>query len=182
VLKRLFFGLGVLLGVLSPRAEPELSARVFQYEGVLYVSAELPGAFEGASAELLENGATVALELEASLQPAQAAPEATRKTRPAIARRTLRYEAASATWLVGLSPEGEEKRLASLKAAVILASRVWALPLGPVGLLEGGGSVHLVSRPGILDEGGAWHAAAILWGYAEPAKDLGFASMAEVPF
>jgi len=173
MIRRLVFGLGVLLGVVAPQVAPELAARPYRSGAEVLVNVDVAGAFGETALELAAAGSKVALRLEAraGLEPA------------ASALGWLRFDAASGSWAVAApGGDGAEKRVPSREAAAILASRAWALRAGPLSALEGGGTVGVRAFIGILDEAGAWHPAGILWGYAEPQLRFEFAGMAEVPY
>ncbi len=170
-LRRLFFGLGVALGVVAPQLAPELTARSYRSGPDLVVNVEVDRAFGETAVELAAAGNRVALEVEAwvGLSP------------PASARGHIRYDAAAGSWLAA-APGAAEKPAPTVEAAVILASRAWGLRAGPLSALEGGGSVIVRARLGILDEAGAWHPALMLWGYAEPALRFEYDGAGEVPY
>jgi len=170
-LRRLFFGLGVALGVVAPQLAPELTARPYRMGPDLAVNIEVDGAFGETAVELAAAGNRVALEVEAAvgLSP------------PVAARGYIRYDAAAGSWLAAAAG-AEEKPAPTAEAAVILASRAWGLRAGPLAALEGGGAVLVRARLGILDEIGAWHPAMMLWGYAEPSLRFEYSGPLEVPY
>jgi len=172
-LRRLFFGLGVFLGVVAPQVAPELTARPYREAAEVFVNAEVAGAFGETALELAQAGNRVALRVEAR---AGSSPGT-------VAMGYLRRDAASGAWAV-LAPggDGAERRLQSREAALVLATRVWGLRAGPLSALGGGGSVRVRASVGILDESGAWHDAAILWGYAAPELRFDYADAEEVPY
>jgi hypothetical protein len=174
-LRRLFFGLGVILGVVAPEVAPFLTARVFREGQEILANVEVEGAFGASAMELAEAGNRVAFELLVAVEGRGGHSEVR-------ALRSIRFDALAGQWVLRLEPEGEEKRLVDEGAAVLLASRVWRLRLGPLARLEGGGSVAVSARPGIVDEAGAWHGAAILWGYTEPYRRVSYASPWELPY
>jgi len=178
VLRRLFFGLGVLLGVVSPQLAPELTARPYRAGSEILVNAEVVGAYGETALELARAGNRVAVRVEA--RAGEAAGE--------VAVGYLRFDAAAATWAVAplggaaRAGAGQEKRVPGLEAAILLASRAWALRAGPASALEGGGELRVRARVGLIDASGAWHDAALLWGYAEPEFRIGYSGPAEVPY
>lgn len=176
---KLIFGLGVLLGVLSPAAVPLMSARAFRQGETLYLSVELSGAFDGSAREAAASGSEVAFELEARLLSDD--PGARLLAPVARARRSLRRDAATGRWVAAGSPGLEPRAFDDPEGAAILASRVWALELSPLASVGAGAELRVVARPGIVDAAGVWHPAAILWGYAEPLRVLKLRSAAEVP-
>ncbi len=172
-LRRLFFGLGVMLGVVAPQLAPELAARAYRSGGEVLVNVEVEGAFGETALELAAAGSRVGLRVSARVG---AAPET-------VAEGWLRRDAGSGEWAVAAPGEGgAERRAPGAEAAAILASRAWGLRAGPLAALEGGGSVRIRAEVGIIDEAGAWHPASILWGYAEPERRLDFADALEVPY
>lgn len=170
MIRRLLFGLGILLGVVTPQVAPDLAARVYRVGEDVYVNAELEGAFPEGALELAAAGSEVAFVLEARIEG---------KDGFAAARRSLRYVAATGEWLV--AQDGLVKPMADRGAALVLACRVWALPIGRLGDFESGAAVLVTARSGILDERGGWHSAGILWGYAEPSRRFSFPGQAEIP-
>ena len=174
MLKQLFFGLGVLLGVVSPQTAPEMSTRVYRMGDRLFVNVELVGAFEGTALELASAGSRVAIGLEAGVE-GSARP-------PVRAIRSIRRDGATGAWIVETESKGEEKILPDRDAALILASRAWGLDLGPVDGPRPSFVVALKAGAGLIDAEGFWHRADILWGYAEPELRFAFSGMGEVPF
>jgi hypothetical protein len=170
-LRRLFFGLGVALGVVAPQLAPELTARPYRAGAELLVNVEVDRAFGETAVELAAAGNRVALEVEASVSGSP----------PVAAVGNIRFDAAAGAWTAA-APGAAEKRVATPEAAAILASRAWGIRAGPLSALEGGGSVIVRARLGILDEEGAWHPAMMLWGYAEPALRFDYAGAGEVPY
>jgi hypothetical protein len=172
-LGRLFFGLGVLLGVVAPQTAPELAARAWRSGAEVLVSAEVEGAFGETAIELARAGSRVALRVEARAgnSPWTAAVG------------HLRFDSSAGDWAVAIpGGDGSEKRVASLDAALTLATQAWALHAGPLAALERGGTVAVRASIGILDETDAWHDARILWGYAEPELRFAFSNPEEVPY
>lgn len=172
MLRRLFFSLGVLLGIVAPQEAPDLAARVFRSNQDVYLNAELDGAFPAGSLELAAAGSEVAFELTALVEG---------KNRSSRALRSLRFDRGEGMWLVGFGGDGEAKRVAGREAALLLASRVWALRIGELADFESGGTVLVQARSGIVDRDGGWHDAGILWGYSEPSRRFAFASPVEIP-
>jgi hypothetical protein len=168
-MRRLLFGLGVLLGLVTPQASPEITARVYRVGEEVYVNAELEPAFPEAALELAAAGSEVAFEVDAWLEGGEAI---------ASARRSLRYAASTGDWLV--AQDGQVKRVADRGAALVLASRVWALPLGKLEGFDGGSTLVLRARSGIVDDRGGWHPAGILWGYVEPSCRFSFSGPEEL--
>ncbi len=172
MIRSFFFGLGVLLGFVTPQTAPELAARVYRVGNEVFLNAELEGAFPDGALELAASGTVVAFELEARIEGGD---------RTALARRSLSYELGRGEWVVGFGEGGDMKRMVNREAALALAGRVWSLRLGA---FPGGGSsasVVVRARSGIVDETGAWHDAGILWGYAEPLRRFRFESAVEIP-
>lgn len=174
MLRRLFFGLGVILGLVSPETGPAIAARVWREAEVVRLNLELTGAFEGSALELAAQGTEVAWRLEASVS----GPGGTETARLS---RSLRFEGASQSWVVRLEPEGEEKRLRDREAALVLASRAWGLRIASLPEPGRGLDLRIAVFPGIIDAAGGWHDAGLLWAYAEPRLDLSFASPTEIP-
>ncbi len=170
MIRRLLFGLGILLGIVAPQASPDLAARVYRLGEDVYVNAEIEGAFSAAALELAAAGSEVAFEVEARIEGRDAV---------AVARRSLRYAPASGEWLVG--QDDGVKRIVGREAALVLAGRVWALRVGELSAFEGGGAILVKARPGILDEKGGWHSAGILWAYTEPSRRFPFSGPVEIP-
>lgn len=176
MLKRLFFGLGVLLGVLSPEISPVLAARLYRSADAVYLNAEVEEAFAGTALELAEGGTRVAFRLEATIAAGG------REFSPPVVTRSLHFDRARGLWIVDLLPEGGRRGIKDREAACIFASRIWSLRLAGLNELEGTASVRLRLSPGILDESGGWHAADILWGYAAPARSFTIVNPRELPY
>lgn len=170
MLERLFYGLGVLLGLAQPLAQPELHARIYRDAGGIYLNAEVGGAFPEVAQELAAEGSEVALSLRAGVEGGE----------EVEALRSLRYDAASGEWLVRALPD-RVWRLPSREAALVLASRIEGLRLVGPTRPDGPLVVRVSARPGLLDAAGAWHPAGILWGYAEPSRRFTFDTMVEIP-
>lgn len=172
MIRSFFFGLGVLLGLVTPQTAPELAARVYRVGNEVFLNAELVGAFPEGALELAASGTLVAFELEARIEGSD---------RIALARRSLSFELGRGEWVVGFGEGGDMKRMVNREAALALAGRVWGLRLGPLPGSNSGARVIVRARSGIMDEAGAWHDAGILWGYAEPLRRFSFASAVEIP-
>ena len=121
--RKLFFGLGVLLGVVSPQTAPDLSARVYRIGDQLYVNIELVGAYAGTALDLVSSGTRVAIGLEAAVEGSS--------WPPVRVTRSIRRDGAVDAWIVETETKGEEKILRDRDAALILASRAWGIHLGP---------------------------------------------------
>jgi hypothetical protein len=169
-MRRLLFGLGILLGIVAPQASPGMTAKVYRVGEDVYVNAELEAAFPAAALELAAAGSEVAFEVEARLEGREAG---------AVARRSLRYVAATGEWLV--AQDGAVKRVGDRGTAIVLACRVWALPIGKLADFCGASAVLLTARSGIVDEKGGWHQAGILWGYVEPYCRFSFPGQEGIP-
>lgn len=171
MLQRLFFGLGVLLGLVHPQAAPELLSRIYRTDSAVYLNAELQGAFPEVARELAAEGTEVAVSVRARVDGTDTLVESLR---------SLRYDAPRGQWVVRAFPNGIW-RLPSVEAAAILASRVEGLALGTFDDAVAPFSIEVEARPGILDEAGNWHPAGLLWGYVEPSRRFTFASVVEIP-
>jgi hypothetical protein len=175
VFRRLFFGLGILLGLVSPEVAPLLSSRIWRDADTVRLNLELAGAFPASALELAAEGTEVAWRLLAEIEDGEG-------SRSLELRRSLRREGLDGPWLVRLEPEAELKRVRELEAALVLASRAWGVDLGTVPGPGRGLKLRLSCFPGILDSGGAWHEAGILWGFAEPRAEFSFGSATGIPY
>jgi hypothetical protein len=171
VLRQLFFGIGVLLGLVPAQDGPELSVRIYRNEAAVYLNAELLGAFPEGSLELAAAGTELAFRLTAQAEG----------TVPVVALRSLRFDAGTARWIVGYGSADGRRSLADREAASLLASRVWALRLGELDRLPGGVTITITAESGIIDGSGLWHDAGILWGYARPGRRFAFADTVAIP-
>ncbi|OHE71641.1 MAG: hypothetical protein A2413_01990 [Treponema sp. RIFOXYC1_FULL_61_9] len=172
--RKLFFGLGVLLGVVSPQTAPDLSARVYRIGDQLYVNIELVGAYAGTALDLVSSGTRVAIGLEAAVEGSS--------WPPVRVTRSIRRDGAVDAWIVETETKGEEKILRDRDAALILASRAWGIHLGPADGSRRAFAVTVRAGAGLIDAEGLWHRADILWGYAEPELRFAFSGPEEVPF
>jgi len=172
VIRSFFFGLGVFLGFVAPQVAPELAVRIYRVGNEVFLNAEVFGAFPAGSLELAEEGTTVAFEIEARVQGSDAT---------AVAERSLRFDLASGTWIVGFDGSSAPKSVPDREAALELSDKVWGLRIGSLTAFSGGGSILVHAKSGIVDESGKWHDAGILWGYAEPQRRFSFESSVEIP-
>ncbi|MEI6386986.1 MAG: hypothetical protein WCQ50_10135 [Spirochaetota bacterium] len=171
MLRQLFFGIGVLLGLVPAQEMPDLSVRIYRGDDAIYLNAELLGAFPEGSLELAADGTEVAFRLEARAEGAN----------PVVALRSLRFDAGTARWIVGYGSGDGRRSLADREAARLLASRLWALRLGGLSGFPKGVVITITAKSGIIDGSGSWHDAGILWGYAEPGRRFAFADTVEIP-
>ncbi|MFA6508104.1 MAG: hypothetical protein WCT14_18520 [Treponemataceae bacterium] len=174
MISRLFFALGVLLGVVEPQAAPDFAAKIFRTDDAIYFNAELSGAYSQTALELALRGNRVAFRVLAELEGAT--PSKTQITR------SIRFDLSSKTWNVESHNGLEAKTVKNSQTASEIASRIWGIRLGPIEHAANGATITIVAQSGLLDDEGAWHPAGILWGYAEPKRTFVFRSATEIPY
>jgi hypothetical protein len=164
-LRRLFLSVAVALGLASGQPDPSILARVGLDGGALVVSAHVKDAFAPSAAELVETGTAVALRFSARLdKPDGGSYEATETRSIRYDQRTGRYDVAFA--------RGKAASLVDPAAAKGLAAELARLELCPAAeqplALRPECRIVVRASIGILDSGGAWHDAPVLWNYTEP--------------
>ena len=128
------------------------------------------------SRELVEAGSTVAVRVRAELVASGG------KTWKAEAMRSLAWNLRDRRYIVGIPAEARTVNLDNADAAITLVSHFPGLSLCPVSALASGGRVTFLASVGLIDSGGTWHDAPVLWNYVRPTATFSFGSPTEVPF
>jgi hypothetical protein len=178
--RRFFLSIGVALGLAAGQPDPVLYANIVnaQAEGpraVLRVDARIENAFEAGAIELIETGTRIALRYRVRLEGPQGSIAEAQETR------SIWYDMRTGFYRVSFA-EGKAASLVDPQAARLLAAELSGLELKVVPGAEsavsvGPSTVVVVSAEiGILDQGGSWHDAPVLWNYSSPRAQTSAAS------
>jgi hypothetical protein len=164
-LRRLFLGLGVALGLASGQPDPSIVARAAPAGDIIVVDVRIENAFAPGALELIETGTRVALRYSARLEgPGGRSAEAGETRALWFDMRSSRY---------GLSfGEGRTSELVDPQAARIFVSELHGLELCRAADAGEGSRIVVRAEIGIIDSGGQWHDAPVLWNYIGPRAVL----------
>ncbi len=165
-LRRLFLSIGVALGLASGQPDPNLFARIGPVGGEvagdrLVVSARVEHAFAPGALDLVETGTTVALRFLVLVATPAKGELSYSETR------SMRYDLRSGLYDVAFDG-GKKAALVDPQAARTLAAELTALELCPAADAPAGTKIVVRAEIGIIDSGGAWHDAPVLWNYYGP--------------
>jgi hypothetical protein len=171
-LRRLFLAIGIGLGLAPGQPDPGLVARLLSLPGEaagdrVAVSARVENAFAPGAMELVEAGTSVALRFSAEAQSSSMEPIHAEETR------ALRFDLRTGRYSLSLG-RGRRAALVDPQAARDLVSELTALELCGAADLAQGARVVVRAEIGLLDSGGAWHDAPVLWNYLGPRAVLGW--------
>jgi hypothetical protein len=170
LLSKLILGLGVFLGVLSPRPDPEMIARTYRTAEALYVSAEIKNAAGNDVETLIEAGNGLSIEMTASVN-----------AQVQKIRHTIVFDPKSKLYVVEDLGGGKKHHTASRDAAILLWATFYHVKVGPTNGLKNV-SLSIVVTANISIDAEAPIDSRMLWNFKTPIREFNYANLERVPF
>ncbi|MGO8694023.1 MAG: hypothetical protein ACLQMF_10170 [Rectinemataceae bacterium] len=168
-MRELLLSLGVLFGIVSPQPNPELSARLFQDGGSLYLNVELQKAVGSAGLAIIQAGNRMALELriENAIAP-----------RLAFVNQ-IAFDPVTKVFTITEALKSASHKTSDAAAALEIFSRFYALPIGSIPDAVFPLSITVETRL-ILPDSPRLDAGP-LWNFKNPRLVLSYAHATEIP-
>jgi hypothetical protein len=165
-LRRFFLSIGIALGLVEGRPDPELFARVFLEQNLIVVNARVEGAFVPEALELVQTGTPVALKFRAEFTSRNGGLVFIESTR------SIRYDVRSSCYIVENFEDKKISKVIDQVAATSLVSSVQGMPLCPLSAFNPVGRIRVSVSVGIIDSSQLWREAPVLWNYVKLETEL----------